>query len=119
MLRNRVFPSRRFTYAMFIASVQANKGMKVNEGRKHPPYCLFSRETRALTDLTSYVAQLALYEPKSEANTALRASLPCLTHKAPVMQAKPICKGTVRPWIIEKLLLSMVQLSHGRSRLID
>ena len=86
---------------------------------KHPPYCLFTRETRAFTDLTSYVAQLALYEPKSETNTAFRACLPRLAHKAPVMQAKPICRGTVRPWIIQRLLLSMVRLSHGRFRLID
>ena len=34
MFRKRLFPSRRFTYAMFIVSVQANKGMKVNESRK-------------------------------------------------------------------------------------
>ena len=34
MLRNRFFPSCRFTYVMFIVSVQANKGMKVNESRK-------------------------------------------------------------------------------------
>ena len=93
--------------------------IKVCEGVKHPPYCLFTRETRALTDLTSYVAQLALYEPKSEENTIFRACLSRLAHKAPVMQAKPICRGTVRPWIIERLLLSMMRLSHGRFRLID
>ena len=34
MLRNRLSPSRRFTYGMFIVSVQANKGMKVYEGRE-------------------------------------------------------------------------------------
>ena len=81
------------------------KKWKVCEGVKHPPYCLFTRETRALTDLTSYVAQLALYEPKREANTAFRACLPRLAHKAPVMQAKPICRGTVRSWIIQRLLI--------------
>ena len=95
------------------------KEWKVCEGVKHPPYCLFTRETRALTDLTSYVAQLALYEPKSEENTIFRACLSRLAHKAPVMQAKPICRGTVRPWIIQRLLLSMARLSHGRFRLID
>ena len=79
--KNRLFPLRRFTYALFI------KQWNVCEGVKHPPYCLFTRETRALTDLTSYVAQLALYEPKRDANTAFRACLPRLAHKAPVMQA--------------------------------
>lgn len=34
MLWNSLSPSRRFTYAMFIVSPQANKGMKVYEGRK-------------------------------------------------------------------------------------
>ena len=36
MLPNCLFLSCRFTYAMFIVPVQANKGMKVNESRKHP-----------------------------------------------------------------------------------
>ena len=93
--------------------------MKGLRGRKPSAIQFIHERTRALTDLTSYVAQLALYEPKSEANTVFRACLSRLAHKAPVMQAKPICGGTVRPWIIERLLLSMARLSHGRFRLID
>ena len=116
MLRNRLFPSRRFTYAMFI------RKWKVCDGVKHPPYCLFTGETRVLTDLASYVTQLALYEPKSEENTIFRACLPRLAHKAPVMQAKPILVvgGLCGHWLFLKVrilyklsqsVLSMSQLS--------
>ena len=93
--------------------------MKGLRGRKTSATLFIHERTRALTDLTSYVAQLALYEPKSEANTAFRACLSRLAHKAPVMQAKPICRGTVQPWIIQRRLLFMARLSHGRFRLID
>ena len=37
-----------FFYAMFIVSVQANKGRRSRKVVKHPSYCLFTRESRAL-----------------------------------------------------------------------
>ena len=55
MLRNRLFPSCRFTYVMFIVSVQANKGMKVNESRKTSVILVYSREKLAPSHISPHV----------------------------------------------------------------
>ena len=79
-----------FSHAMFIVSVQANKGMKVNESRKTSVILVPSHIGLACTTGALWNK---LYGTKSEANTIFPAYLSRLAQKAPVMQAKPICKG--------------------------